>query len=61
MNANLTLLATAVSDLRWANLPANWVLVMIIIFANFPDTGMNGDFTTPAVERIPHAGESAPH
>ena len=37
------------------------VLVMIIIFANFPDTGMNGDFTTPAVERIPHAGESSSH
>ena len=37
------------------------VLVMIIIFANFPDTGMNDDFTSPALERIPHAGESTPH
>jgi len=33
-------------------------LVMIIIFANFADTGMNGDFTTPAAEKIPHAGSS---
>jgi cytochrome c oxidase subunit IV len=34
------------------------LLVMIIIFSNFPDTAMNQDFTTPAVERIPHVGAS---
>jgi len=37
-------------------------LVMIIIFSNFPDTALNGteengEMTTPAVERIPHAGQ----
>ena len=31
-------------------------LVMIIIFANFADTGLNDDFTTPALEKIPHTG-----
>ena len=36
------------------------VLVLIIILANTPDTAF-GNFTTPAVERIQHAGESAPH
>ena len=37
------------------------VLVMIIIFSNLPDTGLNKDFTTPAEKQIKHAGESAPH
>ena len=44
------------------------VLVIIMIFANLPDTGMNGyekdsewGFTTPAVKQIPHAdGSTAP-
>jgi cytochrome c oxidase subunit 4 len=47
-------------------------LVMIILFSNFPDTALNGtegdgEMTTPAVERIPHAGQpgapagGAPH
>jgi len=35
------------------------LLVMIILFANFADTGMNDDFTTPALEKIPHAGSSS--
>lgn len=35
------------------------VLVAIIIFSNFPDTGMNKDHLTPAVQRIPHAGAPA--
>jgi len=33
-------------------------LVMIIIFANFADTGLNEEFLTPAAEKIPHAGSS---
>lgn len=38
------------------------VLVMIIIFANFPDTALNGpesggDMTTPAVKVIEHRGK----
>jgi cytochrome c oxidase subunit 4 len=31
-------------------------LVLIILFANLPDTGANQDFTTPAVKVIPKAG-----
>ncbi|HXG60613.1 MAG TPA: cytochrome C oxidase subunit IV family protein [Planctomycetota bacterium] len=31
-------------------------LVLIIIFANLPDTGANRDFTTPAAKVIPKAG-----
>jgi cytochrome c oxidase subunit 4 len=37
------------------------LLVMIIIFANLPDTGMSQEHLTPAVKSIPHAGHgSAP-
>lgn len=32
------------------------VLVAIIIFSNFPDTGLNKDHLSPAVQRIQHAG-----
>ena len=32
------------------------VLVAIIIFSNFPDTGMSKDHLSPAVKQIPHAG-----
>lgn len=32
-------------------------LVMIILFSNFADTAF-GDYTTPALKRIPHAGQS---
>jgi len=31
------------------------VLVMIILFSNFPDTGLNGEeFVSPAVEKVEH-------
>ena len=41
------------------------VLVMIIIFSNFPDTALNGieskgDMTTPALKIIPHRGKQSP-
>jgi cytochrome c oxidase subunit 4 len=32
-------------------------LVMIILFTNFPDTGLNEDHLTPGVHRIHHAGK----
>ena len=40
------------------------ILVMIMIFSNLPDTGLNGpedkgDLLTPAVKVIPHAGRAA--
>lgn len=35
-------------------------LVLIIIFANLPDTGTNRDFTTPAVKVIPKEGRGGP-
>jgi len=35
------------------------VLVMIIIFANLPDTGMSQAHLTPAVKSIPHKGAGA--
>ena len=35
-------------------------LVMIIIFANLPDTGMSSQHLSPAVDVIPHAGKTAP-
>jgi caa(3)-type oxidase subunit IV len=42
------------------------ILVLIIVFINFPDTGLNsradgadGDLLTPAVKIIPHAGRAA--
>ena len=36
-------------------------LVMIILFSNFPDTGLNGDeFVSPAVEKIEHRGHAGP-
>ena len=34
-------------------------LVLIIIFANLPDTGMSGQHLSPAVKSIPHAGKAA--
>ena len=34
------------------------LLVMIIIFSNFVDTGLNNDFTTPAESQIQHAGQA---
>lgn len=35
------------------------LLVMIIIFANLPDTGMSQEHLSPAVKSIPHKGASA--
>ncbi len=40
------------------------ILVMIMIFASFPDTGLNGpdnkgDLLSPALKVIPHAGRAA--
>ena len=39
------------------------ILVMIMIFANLPDTGLNGgdkgDLLSPALKVIPHAGRAA--
>ena len=42
------------------------ILVMIMIFANLPDTGLNGsdsqgDLLTPALKVIPHAGQAGGH
>jgi caa(3)-type oxidase subunit IV len=40
------------------------LLVLIIVFVNFPDTGLNapqdgGDLLSPALKVIPHAGRAA--
>jgi caa(3)-type oxidase subunit IV len=34
------------------------VLVLIIIFANLPDTALNENHLSPAVKSIPHAGRT---
>lgn len=36
------------------------VLVMIILFSNFADTGTNDELTTPAEKVIPHKGKAGP-
>lgn len=37
------------------------LLVAIIIFSNFPDTALNSNHLSPAVQRIPHAGGGGGH